>query len=183
MSKTTRRSSFKGRDREGEECEYHLRKWSATKLIVNLKRFGDVIKGTVREMGADDRLTQASFVANLVVSMGEYAESLTELVAADLIGPKLSPEEVGDLDPEDFLGLVEEIFRLNMTEGLKKRFLGLMRTVLPAQITEGLSEESDQDAGDEPRQEGKTNREEGRPSGPPLSETPPEGAEVIQAKA
>ena len=128
-----RRASYIGQ-LNGERCEFHIKKWSATKLIFNVKSFGSVIKRTIKEIGNDEGMTEATLIANLIVSMCEYAETLQDLVAKDLIKPELTGQEIGELDPEDFLGIVEKIFDLNLTEGLKKKFLGLLKSVIPQKV-------------------------------------------------
>ena len=130
---TARRACYHG-SLNGNKTEFHIKKWSAAKLIFNVKSFGSVIKRTIKEMGDDVAMTEASLVANLIVSMCEYAETLQDLVAKDLIKPELTGQEIGELDPEDFLGLVEAIFQLNLTEGLKKKFLGLLKSIVPEAI-------------------------------------------------
>ena len=141
--KIPRRATYKG-FLNGKEQDYDLKKWSAAKLIFNVARFGDLIRETTKDMGNDQTL--ATFLGNLVISIGSYGEVLMEMVAKDVINPRLTTQEVGELDPEDFIGIVEAIFKLNLTEALKKKFQGLLKNALPINLEEVSAEKVEETA-------------------------------------
>ena len=106
-----------------------IEKWSAIKMLTVIRDMGDLINRATVGLGDDTNV--AAFVARLLTCIGDSEAQFTNLILGSICEPKdIDSDDILNWEAEDYIGVLEKIFELNLTEKLQKKFQGLLKRML-----------------------------------------------------
>lgn len=110
----------------GQDRSVRLKKWSADKFLTLIGVIGEVVEGALSQFDLSDALDVRKIGLLLVSQVGNAKDKIVRIIVESLDEtPPVTAQEVLSWDPEDFVGLLHESLRLNLTETLGKKVLGL----------------------------------------------------------
>lgn len=115
---------------------WRIKKWSTAKLLTLVGDLGAIFDEALG--GITETASEFQIVSRLVVSLCRSQSRAVRLIQQSVDDPPLKPEQVLELDPEDFVGVLTMILELNLTEGLGKKFQGLLGVFGKTTLKEGL---------------------------------------------
>lgn len=125
MAKVVRHATFEVHG-EGPSITLRLKKWSAAKLFVIVKDFGAILEDVLEGL---DSINEIAIVTRLVVTVASSQGRAIRLIKESVDDPELTDEQIMAWYPESFLGCLQKIFELNITEELGKNFRGLLGAI------------------------------------------------------
>ena len=133
-----------------------IEKWSAIKMLTVIRDMGELIDRATT--GLPDDANVAVFVSRMLRSIGESEQQFTNLILNSVCEPEgLTSEAVLDWEAEDYIGVLEKVFELNLTEKLQKKFQGLLKRVL-------FQKDDEEGDNQQPKSEGKSSEKKNKPS-------------------
>lgn len=105
-----------------------IRKWSATMAMSMLAQIGAMAKESFSGM---EDFNLGAILSALAVAAEENQGRITMIIRKSVVDPSLSDQEILEWSPEDFLGVLAAVLKLNLSEGVRKNLLALWRTIVP----------------------------------------------------
>ncbi len=114
---------------QGEDTSLRLKKWSVLKYVTLTKEIAEI----VREFGESwtkEEVSDVQKMAGLVMTLGDAAQiRITRIIRESVDDPAdLSDEVILEWAPEDYIGVLTQIFEMNISEALVKNLKSLQKT-------------------------------------------------------
>lgn len=121
MSEIVRHKNY---DFEDGETSWRVKKWSTAKLLAIAGDMGAIFDEALG--GVTDKSSEFQIISRIVIALCGSQQRAVRLIQQSVDSPQLKPDDVLNMDPEDFVGLLTMILEMNLTRGLAKKFGGLL---------------------------------------------------------